>query len=315
VSDAVQRYDCPGCGAEVAFPATVLSQLCAFCETPLVKSADTDAEPIDAVAPFELDAKQAAGRLAQHLSGRWLAPEAVRKAGRPEELKAVLVPFWVHDATAHSQWRAEVGITWYSTETYTVTVNGKTQTRTRQKKHTDWHTTSGTHAAAYQDHLVSGSRGLPEAEANELEPFDLGRALPYAPERVAGLVAELPSVDHAEARRVAADELERVERRAISKFLPGDSSRGLNTTSSVEVQAVRLVLLPVWIATWKWKGEVIRLNVNGQTGEVVGSVPRSTLKIVAIVALVLGLLAMALICAGGFTAVAALLNQHAGGLR
>ena len=43
--------------------------------------------------------------------------------------------------------------------------------------------------------------------------------------------------------------------------------------------------------------------------------PRSTLKIVALVVLVLGLLATALLGAGAFTAIAALLDQHVGGLR
>lgn len=307
---APRRFDCPGCGAEVAFPPAVISKVCTFCETPLVQSADRDSEPIDAVAPFELTARQASGRLAQHLSGRWLAPEAVRKAGAPEDLEGVLVPFWAHDATARSAWSARVGIYWYETETYTVTVNGKTQTRTRRKRRTDWHGASGTHACAYTDHLVSGSRGLPEAEANALEPFDVGRALPYAPELLAGVVAELPSVDHAEARRVAAEELARVERAAIARFLPGDTHRGLESSSDVTVQAVRLVLLPVWVATYRWKGAVFRLTVNGQTGEVVGTPPRSWAKIAGLVAAALFALFALLACAGVFAGVAALLEQQ-----
>lgn len=310
MSAAPRLFDCPGCGAEVAFPPTVISKACAFCETPLVQSPDQDSEPIDSVAPFELTARQAAGRLTQHLAGHWLAPEAVRKADDPDELKAVLVPFWAHDATARSQWTAQVGIYWYETVTYTVTVNGKTQTRTRQKRHTDWHHTSGTHACAYQDHLVSGSSGLPEAEANALEPFDVGRALPYAPELLAGLMAEVPSVDHAEAARVAAEELERVERVAISRFLPGDTSRSLSSTSDVAVDAVRLVLLPVWIATYRWKGQVLRLTVNGQTGEVVGKVPRSWAKIAALVVAICAALLAVLLCAGGLAGVVALLQQQ-----
>jgi two-component sensor histidine kinase len=66
---------------------------------------------------------------------------------------------------ARSTYNADIGLYWYETETYTVTVNGRTETRTRQKRHTEWHDLSGSHVKVYSNHLVSGSRGLPEAEA------------------------------------------------------------------------------------------------------------------------------------------------------
>ena len=61
-------------------------------------------------------------------------------------------------------------------------------------------------------------------------------------------MAELPSVDHAAAAEVARQELEQRERAAIGRFLPGDSSRKLQTRSEVRVSQVRLVLLPQELA-------------------------------------------------------------------
>jgi len=272
-------FDCPNCGASVSFPEGQLSDRCAFCEAPLVRSAEENDEPVDLVAPFRLKQAQAAGRLKQSLSGRYLAPEAVRNATDPEDLKGVLVPFWCYDATARSQYDADVGIHWYETETYTVTVNGKTETRTRQVRRTEWHSLSGSHVQVYNDHLVSGSKGLPEREANELEPFDLGHARPFDPTLLAGLIAEKPSVDHAQARQTASEELAQRENKAIRAFLPGDECRNVHNQTETAVEDVRLVLLPVWVATYRHKDKVFRLLVNGQTGEVVGDVPRSWAKI------------------------------------
>ena len=45
------------------------------------------------------------------------------------------------------------------------------------------------------------------------------------------------------------------------------------------------VLLPVWIAAYRYNGKVYRFLVNGQTGEVVGVAPWSVAKIAATVAL------------------------------
>lgn len=312
MTPSVQRFECPGCGAEVDLAPDLLSQVCAFCETPLVRSSDTHDEPIDAVATFSLDARQAGGRLQQFLAGRWFAPEAVRTASTPDELRAVLVPFWVYNATARSNWRSDIGIWWYETKTKTVMRNGKPETRVETVRHTEWHTTSGTHVHAYTDHLVSGSRGLPEHEANALEPFDLGRTRPFHPSLLAGMVAEQPSVDHAEAERVARQELADRERGAIRGFLPGDEVRNLESSTEADIRSVRLVLLPVWIATYPHKGATVRLCVNGQTGEVVGRVPQSYAKVFGLLAV---LLVLGMLVVGMVVGVEPLLNAVRGVLR
>ncbi len=287
MSAAAQLFNCPSCAAQVSLPPGRLSDSCSFCESPLVAAERVAAEPPDRVAPFVLDQTQAAGRLRTHLAGSWLAPESVRKGAHPEELDPVLVPFWCYQATARSDWQARIGLWWYRTETYYVTVNGKRERRTRQVKETEWFPTRGSHVATYVDHLVSGSRGLPEHEANELEPFDLGRSRPYAAAMLAGLIAEQPSVTHAQARQTAEHELTELEHRAIRAFLPGDESAGLQNQTRTELGEVELVLLPVWIATFRHGGKVWRLLVNGQTGEVVGSVPKDPKKIAGLVVLAL----------------------------
>lgn len=289
-----QLFNCPQCAAQVSLPAGRISDSCSFCESPLVAAERVALEPVDRVAPFVLDNTQAAGRLRTHLAGSWLAPETVRRGATPEALDPVLVPFWVYQATARSRWTAKVGIWWYRTETYTVVVDGKTQTRTRQVKETEWFPTSGSHVATYVDHLVSGSRGLPEHEANALEPFDLGRSRAYAPAMLAGLIAEQPSVDHAQARHTAHQELTELEHRAIQAFLPGDESTGLQNQTETALSDVELVMLPVWIATFDHGAKVWRLLVNGQTGEVVGSVPRDPKKIAGLVLIALVVLGVLL---------------------
>lgn len=281
---------CPQCGAAVELPEGRVSDLCAFCETPLV-DAQAAAERVDLVAGFDLDARQAAARLRRFLQDHRWAPEPVRQTAAPERLHGVLVPFYAYDGIARSRYNARVGLHWYRTESYTVTVNGRSQRRTRQVRETEWFDTGGFHVAQYTHQLVSGSRGLPEAEANQLEPFDLGRCRPWTPALSAGWVAELPDIDHTRASQVAADEVAERENRAITGFLPGDTHAQVRNSTQLDVQAVQLVLLPVWIATYRWQGTVFRVLVNGQTGEVVGTMPRSPWKIGCAVALVLAVVA------------------------
>ena len=284
---------CPNCGAAVDLPPEVVADLCAFCSTPLV-DVGADVEPADRVAPFRLTKQAAADRLGDVLQAQWLAPEAVRTAGTPERLRGVLVPFWSYEAVARSEWSARIGVWWYRTEVYTTTemVDGKpkTVTRTRRVRETEWFPSSGTHVATYTDHLVSGSRGLSEAEANALEPFDLGPARGFAAELLAGWTAERATISHEEAVEVASAELGERQTGAIGYWLPGDEFGALRVRTRAEVRRAELVLLPVWIATYAHQGEIFRLLVNGQTGEVVGKAPRSTMKVVGLVLAVIGVL-------------------------
>lgn len=290
-----ESLSCPSCGAAVELASEQLTRRCAFCETPLVRAEVGGALEVDGVVPFSLDRRAASGRLQTFLAAQRWAPDAVRRNTRPEALNAVLVPFFAYDATTRSTYQAQVGVWWYRTVSYVVVVAGRPQSRTRRERETEWFPVSGSHVMTYAGHLVSGSRGLPEAEANQLEPFDLSAAQPMAPELLAGLTAERPTIPRDEAKRTAADELTRRENASIRGFLPGDEVGQVDNQTSVTVSALRLVLLPVWIATYRHDSKVFRLLVNGQTGEVVGATPRSYTKIALAVAL--GLL-LALACAG-----------------
>ena len=283
---------CPQCGAAVSWDAGLLSAQCASCEAALDVTEGESAEPVDFVAPFQVSREQASNALAAHLEAQWLAPDALRRAVRPDELHAVLVPFYAFDATVRSTYSCQVGCYWYRTETYTTRVNGKTVRRTRRVRETEWHHLSGTHGATWSDHLVSASVGLPEAESNALEPFDVGAAKPFEPSWVAGLIAEQLSVGHEQALVTARAELGSLAERTIAgAHLPGDTHKNLRSASDVDVDGVRLVLLPVWTAVYRADAtKPMRLLVNGQTTEVVGHVPRSPWKVALLV--VVGVLAV-----------------------
>jgi hypothetical protein len=300
---------CPQCGATIEVDETLMSARCAFCDSAMVED-DASREPVDSVAAFDVPRDRAAGLLKGYLQGNWLAPESVRRAARADELSPVLVPFYAYDALARTTFNARIGIHWYRTETYTTFENGKTVTRTRQVQETDWHPFEGSHARRWFDHLVSASKGLVEAEANALEPFDLGRAKPFSAAMTAGMAAEHPTVPHDEARRVAGQELAELEQRTIaSSHLPGDTHSGLNSNTSSTIDKVRLVLLPVWIAAFPGPSGAIRLLVNGQTGEVVGQVPRSKWKMGCIAVGVLALVASIVLALTGSMGVMAMVSR------
>lgn len=275
---------CPQCSALIEMPPERLATTCPYCRTPLVVSEASElgdlARP-DLVAPFVVTREQAGNRLAQHLRARVWAPEIVRRDSVPDKIEGLLLPFWVHAGVARSQWHARVGLYYYRT----VRRNGKT---TRERE-TEWFESDGTHVAQFEGHLVSASKGLSEAEANLLEPFDIGQARAYQPSIVAGWIAEFPTVTREQAEPVARVELHGAQQAAIARFIAADTVSGVTNNTILEDVTVRLALLPAWIATHRSRGIVLRLLVNGQTGEVVGKIPVSRVKVGLAVGLGLGI--------------------------
>ncbi|MCB9682229.1 MAG: hypothetical protein H6733_12250 [Alphaproteobacteria bacterium] len=270
-------------------PPEVLSTTCQFCDAPLVDDAGGGATPAR-VVPFVVPRERALELLVAHLRAAWFAPEALRRAADPEHLQAVMVPFYAYDATARSTWTGKVGVDYQVT-----TGTGKNK---RTETRTQWFTLSGRHAGHWDGHLVSASRGLPEADANALEPYDLGGALVYTPEHLAGLAAEHPTVDPATARSVAHAELRDEALAAIrDRFLPGNHAREVSVQTQVDLAGVELVMLPVWIARHRVGDEVLRLLVNGQTGEVVGTLPRDWAKVAMVVLAIVALLGVVVVVA------------------
>jgi len=287
MSEESDFKQCTGCGAVAEFPDRGISTMCAYCDSPLV---DTQAAlgKIDRVAPFRIKRSVAVQKLKEHLDGHFWAPGEIKKGILDDhKLRGVLVPFWAHFGTARSSYSAKVGIWWYKTVTY---VDSKGRVRTRQEKRTEWFAHEGTAIRPVEGQLASASVGLPEDDSNELEPFDLGRAMPFEARFLAGWEAEVPSVKEEIADQIVRQEVAQLEAgRVTNSLLPGDVGSVNSINTDIDLDRVEIVLLPVWLASWRHGDKVHRQMVNGQTGKVIGDIPTSTKKVAVALILALGL--------------------------
>jgi hypothetical protein len=203
----------------------------------------------------------------------------------------VYVPCWSFSALARSTYSAQIGEYWWRTETYTVMVNGKLQTRTRQVRETEWYDFDGGFHAWQSGYLVSASRGLPQEEFDAIKPYDTGSMRKYSPGFLSGWAAEAPSIDREQALRVGTAEFEDRQLRQISGHLPGDTHRRVAASTSFSHVADDLVYVPLWISAYRYRGKVYRFLINGQSGRLHGNKPLSAAKIAIVVIAGLVLLA------------------------
>ena len=273
---------CNSCGATVDFNDATHGRECPFCASPLVvdTGANRHIKP-RALLPFALDEEAARQAMSNWLGRLWFAPSGLKKyARRGRKMDGVYVPYWTFDALTRSAYSGQRGTVYAQSKT--VIRDGQPQTHTVTKVR--WRSVAGQVHRAFDDVLVLGARSLPRAYTEALAPWDLSRLVPYAPEYIAGLRAEAYTIDLDEAFHQARGQMDRVIERDVRFDIGGDRQRITRIDTQVSDVTFKHVLLPVWIAAYKFRGRSYRFVVNGQTGQVKGDRPWSAGKIALAIA-------------------------------
>jgi hypothetical protein len=151
---------------------------------------------------------------------------------------------------------------------------------------TRWQPASGWREDHIDDQLVCASRGLPDKLVRNLAyqlSGDGGGLVAYSSDYLQGFSAESYAVELAEAWPRARGEIERLQESRCARDVPGDTHRFLRVNNRFANTTFKHVLLPVWIAAFRYDGKVFRFLVNGQSGKVSGEAPLSWAKILLLI--------------------------------
>lgn len=289
--EEIRVTTCPNCAAQVEFEAGKHAAECPFCATPVVVDTGTHRHiKPRAVLPFALVEETARDAITKWLGGLWFAPNGLQDYARKgRKMQGIYVPYWTYDAQTRSSYRGERGTVYYVTRT--VTRDGK-RVQERVKK-VRWSPASGRVARFFDDVLVLASKSLPKKYTDALEPWDLSGLAPYAPEYLAGFRAEAYAVSLEDGFVEARTHMDRVIERDVRFDIGGDRQRVHDVDTAMSDLTFKHILLPVWLAAYKYRGKTYRFVVNGTSGRVQGERPYSAIKIT--IAVILGLLVAGII--------------------
>ncbi|WP_235829750.1 primosomal protein N' (replication factor Y) - superfamily II helicase [Frigidibacter oleivorans] len=280
---------CPNCGALVEFAGDRHASECPFCATPVIVDTGTHrAIKPQALIPFALTEEAARAALGRWLKSRWFAPSGLGEFARKgRRMQGIYTPFWTFDADTRSRYAGQRGDAYYTTRT--VRRDGKT--RTIRERHIRWRPVQGTVARRFDDVLVLGSTSLPKPMTDALAPWDLAALVPWRDDYLSGFLAEGYTVPLAAAHGEAREAMARVIASDVRADIGGDEQRVTSVDTVHQRETFKHVLLPVWVAAYKYRGESYRCVVNGQTGKVDGERPWSPWKIALAVLLALAVAA------------------------
>ena len=270
-----RELHCASCGASLSLPEGELTVTCPFCASNEVQIGRTPGDVLRPrfLIPFKIQDQQTQNLARAWLGRGWYYPAELSRSAILDRFTGIYLPYWTFDTRITANWRAEVG--YERQERYYD--HGTKQWHTRTV--IDWRWESGRVSLVVDDLLVSGSTHLSRRLLDGLRPFNLNALVAYNPEYLAGWKAQAYDLTLPDAWKSGKDTIREQAKEACYADIPTSHVRNFSMTADFADESWRYILLPVYIAAYKFRENVFQVMVNGQTGQVSGQKPVAWWKI------------------------------------
>ncbi len=284
----ISIIQCPSCAAEFTLEEE-FSADCPFCGTPVVTSTEHARfiQP-ESLLPFIITDKEAIDAFDQWVRSLWFAPSQLKRISRQnEKLTGIYLPYWTYDSDTKSSYRGQRGIVYYERQVYYTVGDGRRVRQERSVAKVRWTSVSGHVSLFFDDILIGASKTLPRNIIDYLEPWDLENLKPYSEAYLSGFHSELYQVTVDQGYLQAKNIMDRRIDYAVRRDIGGDRQRIFSINTKHYNTTFKHLLLPVWSAAFKYRGQTYRYVVNGRSGKIHGERPYSFIKIAFAVIVVL----------------------------
>jgi DNA-directed RNA polymerase subunit RPC12/RpoP len=284
-----EQVRCPGCGAVVLIEDKVVTDRCPYCSTNLDNKPESAEEMIapESLLPFAVDHRAARAAFMGWIAGLWFAPSQLKQLADLGQLSGVYVPFWTFDSMTYTHYAGQRGDDCQDTESYTESdAEGHAVTKTRTVSKTRWTWVSGEVQHFFDDVLVCASKSMPDDLVVTLEPWDLKALEGFRPEFLSGFKTERYAVGLEDGFGHAREIMDVAIRQLCCKDIGGDHQQLSEVKTKHLGVTFKHLLLPVWVASYRYRETLYQILVNARTGEVVGRRPYSVAKIATLIAVI-----------------------------
>jgi hypothetical protein len=116
--------------------------------------------------------------------------------------------------------------------------------------------------------------------------------VPYEPAYLSGFKAQRYQVDLGTGFERAKEIMSGVIHSDVCSDIGGDEQRVHSIQTAYSDETFKHILLPVWIAAYRFEGKIFQVLINARTGEVQGERPYSIWKIAALVLFIIAAIAL-----------------------
>ena len=261
----VNIFACSSCGAEISVTDTEASTFCIYCGNPnVILSRVGKMKKPDAILPFTISKEDALRSVREHLSKGFFVPRSIKNF-EPEMMRGIYIPYYVTKVETDS--RAVVAVT---------TSNGN-------RSITHYHIRAGYASMPYVS--TDASTMLSDNLSQRVEPYRLKELEEFNENYLLGFYSDQADINRLEAKEMAKQRAhEAVDEKVLSEF--GSNAQFYRNVFAGEIyEEPKLVMLPAWFLTLRYKDKPYTIVVNGQTGKTVGGMPWNKAIFIALVVL------------------------------
>jgi DNA-directed RNA polymerase subunit RPC12/RpoP len=284
---------CDACGADVIFQGTLTSTNCPYCASPLQRDKIHDAVrriAVQGMLPFLVAKERAAENLRTWVQSLWFAPNEFKKQGANGKFSGVYLPYFTFDAMTFTRYTGQRGDHYFE---MVADADGK---NTRQERRTRWTSVGGQFQRFFDDVLVVAVTGQQPELLQTLEPWPLGKCVPFNQELLAGFFSRTYDIELAECFHTGKERMESALTSEVRQRIGGDEQSITGQKTAYSALSFKHLLLPVWLLVYRYHDKPYRIAVNAATGEVQGERPYSWVKItfavLSVLAVVLTIVAL-----------------------
>ena len=235
---------CKSCGAQLLYNSDQMSGMCPYCGSAVVLSAedaDCGVAP-SAIIPFTLTKEQVAEKFYRWNKFAFWSPEKFRRGKILSELTPVYIPYWSFEADAVTTYSGRFGHTVGSGD----------------RERTDWYQKTGIAEKHISEFNVCGSRKFfNDKMLNSVVSFKSRECLPYTPETLSGMAAEIYTIGIDEAWNYAKTTgLKKEIMESTREHEHADCYSNLVYSTEYYNVKFKYVLVPVYLAGCRYGGKI-----------------------------------------------------------
>lgn len=291
VAGRSQEVHCTGCGANVLLEDKVATEKCPFCLTHLENSSVEATHamiPPESLLPFTVELREAREAYNTWIRSLWFAPNSLKTLANLGQLTGLYIPFWTYDAMTVTFYSGERGDN-YTDVVYYTDSNGQRQSRTVIR--TNWYRVSGEVRHFFDDVLICGSKSLPLKLLDKIADWPMSKLEPFRAEFLSGFKTERYAVGLKGGYRNSKEVMQPMIDDLVRQDIGGDHQRVNEQNSKFSAITFKPLLLPLWIAVYRYHEQTYQIVVNGRSAKVAGYRPYSGWKIAVFVVMCLGIVA------------------------
>ncbi len=273
-----EMCSCPACGAPVQIGPYTSAGKCGSCGNYIIfdERINGPYEP-HLILPFKFSKKQALAELEKEYNKRIFAPSDFIAESNLDKVEGMYVPFFMYDFHSNYEWsgRGNVVRTWTSGDTR------YTETKVFHiERNID---------VDFEKIPVDASIAMPDTTMDLLEPYDYQALENFKAKYMSGFYGEcynMPAVDlMGRAKKKVENDTESLLMGTVSGY---SGVVGENKNMLINNTQTNYALLPVWVYSYQYAGQMYQFHVNGQTGKLIGKMPISKKKAVGYTLTVFG---------------------------